>query len=108
MHWLKACDVQDIDVGEVRQIKNGDYFIALYHIEDGFYATQDACTHAVASLADGYVEDGMIECPLHAGKFCIKTGRAKSLPVSVGLKTYSVRVEGSDVYIGIEEAKEAV
>lgn len=101
MDWFKVCDGDDLEVGDVVKADVGGHEVAVFHLDDGFYATQDECTHAVASLADGYVEGDMIECPLHAAKFCIKTGKVKSLPASVALKTYPVRVERDAVYVGI-------
>ena len=64
-----------------------------------FYATDDICTHAYASLSEGYIEDGCVECPLHAGLFDIKTGKAQGVPVTEDIKTYPVRVEGENIYI---------
>ncbi|WP_122275824.1 non-heme iron oxygenase ferredoxin subunit [Pseudomonas syringae group genomosp. 3] len=103
MRWLEACTSNDIELGDVKQISIGGELIAVYHIDDGFFATQDTCTHAVASLADGYVDGDFIECPLHAAKFCIKSGAARSSPASVALATYPVKIEENKILIGFDE-----
>ena len=41
-----------------------------------FYATADRCTHEEASLSDGWIQDGTIECPRHQGFFDIVSGKA--------------------------------
>ncbi len=102
MNWIKACAVEELPIGEAVAVAAAPSPIALYHIEGGFYATQNTCTHAVATLSDGYLEDGLIECPLHAARFCVKTGAAKSYPATQKLAVYPVRVEDGAVYIGLE------
>ena len=61
-------------------IVNG-HEIALYEMDGDIFATDDICTHAYAKLSDGWMEKGEIECPLHAGRFDIKTGKATAPPV---------------------------
>ncbi len=65
----------DLDEGEAVQVIVGRKEIAIYNLDGAYYATEDICTHAYASLADGYVEGELIECPLHGGCFDIKTGK---------------------------------
>ena len=62
------------------------------------------CTHATGLLADGWVEDGEIECPLHQARFDIRTGKALCEPATEDLRTYPVKVEGGDVLIDLERA----
>ncbi len=91
----------EIPEDEGKAVAVGDHQIAIFNLGGEFYATDDICTHAYASLAEGYVEDGCIECPLHAGRFDIKTGKAQGVPVTEDIKTYKVRVEGDDIYVEV-------
>ncbi len=86
---------------EPKRVIVGDQQIALYNLDGEIYATDDICTHAYASLSEGYIEDGCIECPLHAGMFDIKTGKAQGVPVTEDLRTFPVRVDGDDIYVEI-------
>ncbi len=95
----------DLDEGEALQVIVGRKEIAIYNLDGEIYATDDICTHAYASLADGYMEGELIECPLHGGCFDIKTGKAMTAPVTVGLKTHPVKIDGDTVYVGVETAK---
>ena len=97
----QAAKTDEIPEDEAKRVIIGDLHIAIFNLEGQFYATGDVCTHAYASLSEGYVEDGCVECPLHAGVFDIKTGKAMSLPVVEDIKTYPVRVEGEDIYVEI-------
>src|SRR5262245_52206683 len=93
MAWQKVASRNALGDGEVISIEAGDTTIALYRLGDAVYATSGICTHALASLADGFVEpaDGTIECPLHQALFDIRTGKALSGPASEDLKIYPVR-----------------
>jgi 3-phenylpropionate/trans-cinnamate dioxygenase ferredoxin subunit len=100
-HIAKTKDIED-EAGKAFKI--GDLEIAVWKTGGKFYATDDICTHAYASLADGYVEDGCVECPLHAGRFEIATGKAMGAPVFTDIKTYPLRVEGEDIIVEIPDA----
>lgn len=67
--------------------------IAIFHGEDGnFYALQDECTHEVASLSEGWIEGCEVECPIHASRFNLQTGKVLCLPAYVDARTYKVEV----------------
>jgi 3-phenylpropionate/trans-cinnamate dioxygenase ferredoxin subunit len=74
---------------------------SIYRLAEGVFASQGYCTHEKASLADGLVIDGVIECPLHQGRFDIRTGRPLGGPVCEALRTYPARQEGGVVLIGL-------
>ena len=65
----RVAKVGDIEAESGKHFKIGDLEIAVWNNEGKFYATDAICTHAWVSLIDGYVEDGCVECPLHAGRF---------------------------------------
>ena len=95
----------DLDDGEAVQVIVGRQEIAVYNLEGQFYATDDICTHAYASLADGYMEGELIECPLHGGCFDIKTCKAMTPPVTEDLKTYEVKIDGEQILVGLPSAE---
>ena len=74
---------------------------AIFNVDGSYYATQGHCTHEKQHLADGLVDDGIIECPLHMGQFDIATGEALAGPVCIHLATYEVRLDGDQVLIHI-------
>jgi 3-phenylpropionate/trans-cinnamate dioxygenase ferredoxin subunit len=75
--------------------------VAVFRLEDGFFATDDTCTHALSSLAEGYIEDGTVECEFHFAKFDIRTGRAMTPPAVIPLVTYPVAVRDGIVYVDL-------
>jgi 3-phenylpropionate/trans-cinnamate dioxygenase ferredoxin subunit len=73
--------------------------IAVARSEGRVFACQDTCTHEEASLSDGDVFDGVIECPLHGARFDLRTGAVKSLPAVVPVQVFEVKVEGDDILV---------
>ncbi len=101
MAWKKICRVDEVADGAALLIK-GEKPIAIFHVGDELFATDDTCTHAKFSLADGYVEGDEVVCALHEARFCLRTGRVLSPPATVALRTYPVRVEGGEVFIEVD------
>ncbi len=79
--------------------------IALFRLGDDVYAIGDRCSHAEASLAEGEVFDGAVECPRHGSEFDLRTGRSESLPATRPVPTYTVEVEGTDVFVTVESSE---
>jgi len=102
MQWHYAVDASAVDEEDVVQVVIDNRELAVYRLGEEFYATEDACTHGQASLSEGVVIDGVIECPLHQGRFCIRTGKPRGGPVSVPLRTFPTRQEGGKVFIRID------
>jgi ethylbenzene dioxygenase ferredoxin subunit len=99
----------DLAPGTVRKIEINGCSLAVFNVQGAFFATQDACTHATASLSEGeIVDDDCIACPVHDGTFHIPSGQAMGFPCEVALRTYKVSEAGDDVLVDMEqEADEA-
>jgi len=76
--------------------------IALFRMGDDVYAIGDRCTHAEASLAEGEVFDGAVECPRHGSEFDVRTGEPGSLPATRPVPVYVAEVEEAAVYVTVE------
>ncbi len=99
MAWQRVGSVSDLGVGEMMEVEMGDQSIAIYRLDEGFFATDNICTHAFAKLTEGVLEDGCIECPLHAGIFDVRTGEALDGPVEDDLQVFKVKIEGDDILL---------
>lgn len=97
--WIDACADGDLpEDGTLRVRVNGEQ-VCLYNLDGVVFATHDRCTHASASLADGFITDGKIECPIHSGLFDIRSGRALTAPCTIDLKVYPVRSASGRVQV---------
>lgn len=100
--WVMLCPAGTVSPGEMKAFSVDGKKIALFRDEDGtHYATTNICTHEYALLTDGWLEDGEIECPLHSGRFCIRSGKALCKPAEADLPTYAVKVESDSVFVAL-------
>jgi len=98
-NWINIINIEGIPEDDVIGVNIDGHHIALYRAENEVFATDNVCTHGHALLSDGFLEDGEIECPLHQGRFCIKSGKAMSEPLTEDIKTYPTRMEGEQVFL---------
>jgi nitrite reductase/ring-hydroxylating ferredoxin subunit len=97
---LRLCGIDAIeDGGALRVDIEGRAPLAVYRLDGKFYVSDDTCTHGEASLAEGLVEDGYIECPWHSGRFCLKTGAALTFPAITPIRVYLAIVRDGMVFI---------
>ncbi len=98
---MRVCAKSDVEPGAVKAFAVGDTTLAVYNIDGAYYATDDECTHAAASLADGILEDDIIECCMHMGSFNVRTGEVVDPPCEIALRTYQVIAEGDDIFVDL-------
>jgi len=99
--WINVAKRGALAAGEMLAVRVGDKEIALYDVDGAIFATDNVCTHAYAQLTDGFLDGDVIECPLHAGRFEVKTGRGLGPPIPCDIKTYRVRVAGDAVEVDV-------
>lgn len=99
-NWVRVASLDDVEVGTVIGVEVAGRKLAVYHLEDGdVCVTDNVCTHAFALLSEGWLEDGVIECPLHGGQFDVRTGEGLAAPIEKDLEVFPTRVEGSDIMV---------
>ncbi|MFI6602474.1 bifunctional 3-phenylpropionate/cinnamic acid dioxygenase ferredoxin subunit [Nonomuraea sp. NPDC050536] len=101
---IPACPLASLPRGEALRVE-ADPPIAVFHTEDGeIFAIDDTCTHQDASLADGWLEGCEIECPLHASRFDLRTGKVDAPPAKRPVRTHEVVVDDGVIYVKQSEA----
>ncbi|MEX0731606.1 MAG: non-heme iron oxygenase ferredoxin subunit [Aquisalimonadaceae bacterium] len=104
-NWRPLCAASDVDADiPVRVVIEGLPPLAVFQLDDGYYVTDDTCTHGEASLSDGFVEGDEVECPWHSGKFCIRDGRATAFPAVDPIRAYRTEVIDGQVCIDMRDA----
>ncbi|CAM3692561.1 non-heme iron oxygenase ferredoxin subunit [Bordetella tumulicola] len=100
--WIRVADYTDVHEEDTLGVGVGDLPICLYKLNGEIYATDNQCTHGDADLSEGLIQDGCeIECPLHEGRFDIRSGKAVSAPCTENLRSYPARVEDGGIYIRV-------
>lgn len=102
MQWTDAAAVADVPEEDIIGIDVAGRDIALYSVEGRIYATDNVCTHGNARLCDGFLEGHEIECPLHQGKFDVRTGQPTCAPITEAIRRYPVKIEDGRVWLVLE------
>ena len=97
--FVTVAKVGEIPEGGIKVVRLGDQSLALFHVETGYYALEDVCTHDGGPLAEGVLEGHEIECPRHGARFDVRTGAVTSLPAMVPVPRYEVRVVGDEIQV---------
>ena len=106
--WLDVAAADEVPTGDIVAVNPASTAgreIALVRLGAEVFAIDATCTHGKANLCGGFVEDdGSIECPLHQGRFDVRTGRALCAPLTQDLAVHEVRVEGGRVFLRLAES----
>lgn len=97
--FVAVTKVSEIEEGVVKVVRVGEGPIGLTKIDGEYFAFADVCTHDDGPVAEGELDDYIIECPRHGARFDIRTGKVKQLPAVVPIPIYDVKVEGDTVLV---------
>jgi len=97
---IARLSLAELKAKEMIRVPYPPFDVCVAWAEGAVYAIEDACNHAGASLAEGWLEKNCVICPMHAYAFDLKSG---ALDRPKGLcgdqRTYEVRIEGDIVTI---------
>ena len=100
--WVRVCSMDGIEPDDLIRFDHGGCtFVVIRSPEDEYFCIDGVCTHEHVHLSDGFVMDGVIECPKHNGQFDYRTGEAMRAPPCINLKTWPVKVENDEVFIEV-------
>jgi naphthalene 1,2-dioxygenase system ferredoxin subunit len=102
VQWTDAAPVDDVPADDVIGIVVDGHDVALYSVDGAIFATDNICTHGHARLCEGFLEGHEIECPLHQGRFDVRTGQPSCAPVTEAIKSYPVRIEAGRVFLALD------
>jgi len=102
IEWIDATAMDDVPADDVIGILVAGRDIALYNAGGEIFATDNICTHGHARLCEGFLEGHEIECPLHQGRFDVRTGQPSCAPVTEAIRSYPVRIEGGRVFLALD------
>jgi nitrite reductase/ring-hydroxylating ferredoxin subunit len=98
--FVKVARSDDLADGQMTLVTVGNQDILLARINGNFFAIGNWCPHALGQLDQGELIGFEVECPLHSGRFDVRTGEPTCEPADVPVASFAVRVEGQDVLVG--------
>ena len=102
MPYVSVLSLSELPPGTARRCTAGSVEVAIYNVDGEVFATADLCSHAHAHLSEGSLEGHTIQCPKHGGRFDVRTGKATRFPAFAPVRTYDVRVEGSEIQVMVD------
>jgi nitrite reductase (NADH) small subunit/3-phenylpropionate/trans-cinnamate dioxygenase ferredoxin subunit len=100
--FVTVAKVGEIPEGQGQAFAVKGRMVAVFNESGKFSAIDDFCPHMGASLAGGYLENGIVSCPWHAWRFATKDGTWCDNP-KVKIDAFEVRVEGDEVQVRVME-----
>ncbi|MGA2784285.1 MAG: non-heme iron oxygenase ferredoxin subunit [Candidatus Bathyarchaeia archaeon] len=100
-NYVKACKLSDVPPGTMFSLDIGNVHLMIVNVDGTLSALNRICTHETADLSTGFLLGSEVTCPLHLSRFDVKTGAVQNPPATLPLTTYSLKVEGSNVYVQI-------
>ena len=98
----KVADRSALSPGKPICVQVDGRSIALFDLGGTCRAVDDECTHAGGNLSEGEVDGGVVTCPWHGARFDLASGQPLSPPASSPVRTYPVKIQGSEVWLEIE------
>jgi nitrite reductase/ring-hydroxylating ferredoxin subunit len=77
--------------------------ILLVALGEAVYAIGNVCSHESVWLDDGILHPASceIECPMHEGRFDLRSGAATHEPCERPVPSYPVRIEDGQLLVGL-------
>jgi len=106
--WVDVAYASDIPPGHAARIEIDGVPVAIFNCDGTFYALDDTCSHAEASLSEGDLDTDRcaVECPLHGSTFDLRTGDALTLPAVEPVRAHHAEV-AADGTLRVALAEEA-
>jgi nitrite reductase/ring-hydroxylating ferredoxin subunit len=83
--FVRLWPATDLEPGQMRRFTSGDLDVLVAHTPLGLCATDDRCPHMSAPLSLGFLDECIVGCPLHRGRFDLSTGEVTQFPTTGGL-----------------------
>ena len=99
--FVKAIAAADLTAGHGVIVELQGKKIAIFNVDETFYAVDDTCTHVGGPLSEGELEGTIVTCPWHGARFDVKTGAVHGPPASDDIRSYEVKTEGEDVLVKV-------
>lgn len=101
--WVDVGTAGEVADGEVNSYSVGERQVAIANVDGNLHAFDDLCTHQQCSLAEGDLDDTILECPCHGSRFNITTGEAVNGPATDPVDVFEVRELDGQLQVMVDE-----
>ncbi len=96
--FVKVASTANVGPGTGLVAEVNGQAIAVFNVEGTYHAIDNTCVHRGGPLGEGELEGDTVSCPWHGWQYNVKTGGCVNNP-SASVKTFEVKVEGSDIKV---------
>lgn len=101
--WVPVCPRSSVNAKEMLLQEADDDEVVLVEVEGRVYAFDAICTHAFGYLDQGDLVGYHVFCPLHEGRFDVRTGEVVAGEPEEPINVYETRVEDGTVYVNLSD-----
>ena len=96
---VKVAETKDIQSSQMIAVEVNGEKVCLSNVNGRYYAIGNVCTHMGGPLAEGKLEEYIVQCPWHGSRFDIRSGEVVMPPAMRPESTYEVKVENNNILI---------
>jgi len=108
--WLQVASTDEFQQNNTKLVYYGTQQVAIFFVDDQFYALNNRCPHARGPLCEGNLHqngDGpAVTCPWHDTTFSLTNGKLLDGISPRDVEAFQIKVEGDSLYIARQEVKE--
>jgi nitrite reductase/ring-hydroxylating ferredoxin subunit/(2Fe-2S) ferredoxin len=98
--WRRVCATSEVGVNNMKEFGVDGVSVLVVNAGDTFVAFQAMCPHEAVPLEQGICDGSVLTCLEHMWQFDVRTGAPMGDALE-GLKTFPVKEEHGEVYVGI-------
>jgi 3-phenylpropionate/trans-cinnamate dioxygenase ferredoxin component len=91
-HFVHALALSELPPGKLVSVELEGKRVLLSNLEGTVYAVSAICTHEEFDLAQGFIMENAVVCPLHLSQFDLRTGEVYNPPATEPLKVFNVKI----------------
>jgi len=116
--FIKLTTAADLQDGGMKGVMIEDHELLVAKVGGEYFIADAHCPHMGGHLPDGRLDGTILTCPRHHSRFDLRDGTVirwtdwEGAQLSIGkllrhprpLRTYEVKVEGDDIFVGPQKA----
>ena len=95
----KVANISQLPPGETILVEIDNKDLLIVNVGGEIFAITNDCTHSGGSLCEDFLDEDIIECPLHGAKFNVRSGEVVEGPADEPISTYEVTIDGQDILV---------
>ena len=99
-NWVRVGSAGEIAENGCRVYGVEGNTIAVFKVDGGYFAIDNACAHQGGPLSEGTINGRTVTCPWHFWQYNLATGKTTTSG-DMGVRSYAVEVRDDDVLVDI-------